>query len=201
MRSCSTAGRLSVTARCSSAGIEFCMDRLFKADPEPEPRAWQALRGRSDHEQIHRLKATLREPLGDDAAMALGGLALEAEEADRLPAGKLGQRFELRLRRAGRELLAEDPMHALGIAGPGGFAAGFRRAEVDEVPVADLCLGKVVAQLVLREALLARERDGAHVGDGPDAGVVERREEAVHISALVADGEDCPLPPRRHDAV
>src|SRR4051812_6092920 len=147
MRSCSTAGRLSVTASCSSAGIEFCMDRLFTADPEPEPRAWQALRGPSDHEQIHRLEATLGEPLGYDAAMALGGVALEAEEADRPVAGKLGQRFELRLRRGGCELLAEDPVHPLGVAGAGGFAAGFGRAEVDEVPVADLCLGKVVAQL------------------------------------------------------
>src|SRR5215207_6414627 len=193
MRSCSTAGRLSVTASCSSAGIEFCMDRLFKADPEPEARAWQALRGRSDHEQIHRLEATLGEPLGDDAAVALGGVAFEAEEADRLLAGKLGQLLELRLRRAACELLAEDPMHPPGVAGPGGIAAGLRRAEVDEVPVADLRFGKVVAQLVLREALLARERDGAHVG--------ERREEAVHIRALVADGEESPLSRRRHGAV
>src|SRR5829696_5890616 len=201
MRSCSTAGRLSVTASCSSAGIEFCMGRLFEADPEPEPRAWQALRGPSEHEQIHRPKATLLEPLGDDAAVALGGVALEAEEADRLLAGKLRQLFELRLRRSGCELLAEDPMHPLRVAGAGGFTAGLRRAEVDEVPVADLRLGKVVAQLVLREALLARERDGAHVGDGRDAGVAEGREEAVHIRALVADGEDCPLSPRRHGAV
>src|SRR5215212_5827785 len=132
MRSCSTAGRLSVTASCSSAGMEFCMDRLFEADPEPEPRAWQALRGLSDHEQIHRSEATLREPLGDDAAMAPGGVALEAEKADRLLAGKLGQLFELRLRRVGCELLAEDPVHPLRVAGAGGLAAGLRRAEVDE---------------------------------------------------------------------
>src|SRR3954451_488637 len=201
MRSCSTAGRLSVTARCSSAGIEFCMDRLFKADPEPEPRPWQALRGWSDHEQIHRLEAALGEPLGDDAAMALSGVALEAEEADRLLAGKLGQLFELRLRRAGCELLAEDPMHPLGVAGTGGFTAGFGRAEVNEVPVADLCFGEVAAQLVLREPLLARERDRAHVGDGRNAGVAEGREKAVHIRALVADGEEGPLSPRRHGAV
>src|SRR5215207_4406984 len=189
---------LSVTARCSSEGIEFCMVPPFARNPEAGSPGWQARMRTSDHRQIDRRKPALAQPLGDDAAVAADGVALEAEQADRLFGRHFGELLEGYLGALGRELLAEDLVHARRVVRAGGLAPRFRGAEVDEVAVADFRLGEVVPQLVLREALLARERDRAHVRDRRDAGILQGGEEAVDVSAFITDGVELPLHSPRH---
>src|SRR5919107_1677485 len=106
-------------------------------------------------------------------------MALGAQQAHRLLAGECRELLEPGLRPRRRELLAEDPAHEPRVARAGGLAARLRRAEVDEVPVANALLGQSLAQRALGESPLARERDGAHVRQHRYAGALQGRDEAV----------------------
>src|SRR5262245_26442624 len=87
-------------------------------------------------------------------------------------------------------MLSEDALEAFDVSAAGGLASALRRAEPAQMAIGDAGLGKMGRELVLGEALLARDRCCADVEDLLDAGIFEGADEAGDGPALIADGAD-----------
>ena len=76
------------------------------------------------------------------------------------------------------------------VTGPSRLTSLLRRAELDEMLIADILARQDIAESRFRETALARERNGADVREGCDPCVLQGCEEAVHIRSLISDGKN-----------
>jgi hypothetical protein len=124
----------------------------------------------------------LPQRLDDHVSMALGVIALEAEQARRNIAearGKLDERGP----RAVVQVLAVDRGAALDVAGPIPIAVRLGVAERPHVDVRNAGLAQRPAQGRLRAAGPSRERQLPNVDDALDAGVGKLRDRLVARAA------------------
>ena len=127
------------------------------------------------------------EGFGDGAAVALGVVALKAQQGDG-PAEFAGERGQQRLLRAqvSPEIPEEPPIVAI-VAQLVPNALG--RAQRRLVAVVDAGTVQALAQRGLGESLAARHRDLADVEQQGDLEFLQGVEEVGRVGALVADGE------------
>ena len=144
----------------------------------------------------HRQSRPRRDALGDDGAVAVGGVALQAHQAGGLGGGDFGGAGEVADGGVGFQVGQEDLKVARQITRSGGVAPGLRVAESRQVSIGEVARGEKIAQDVLAELAAARYRRGAHVDQHRDAGGAQRVGQFVHTGALIADG----IEPVRHNA-
>ena len=104
-----------------------------------------------------------------DHAVTVFGVALEAEQADRL---RLRERDRLAEVEQGLRLLhmlTEDALEAFDVPAARSLAASLRRAKPAQMPIADPCFSEMRRELVLGESLLAGDRRRANVKHELDA--------------------------------
>jgi len=152
--------------------------------------ARSAARRSLDHEQVGYGYSMAGEPFGHDAAVAGGWISLEAEETDRPSLREFGEFVQRCLRRPRRQdFIAVDPMHGSGVTGPRGLPSCLGCPEIDEVAIINAATLEVLTEDVLRKATLARQCDGPDVSHNRHAGILKGGQEALGVSALVADCE------------
>ena len=117
-------------------------------------------------------------------------VALEAEQAHRLSFGERDHLAEVEQGFGLLHMLQENALEAFGVSGARRVTTTLRCAEPAQVPIADPGISELRRELVLGEALLARDRCRADVEDQLDAGAFERADEAGDRPALIADGAD-----------
>jgi hypothetical protein len=114
-----------------------------------------------------------------DQAVAVLRVALEAEQADRLSFGERDRLAEVEQGFGLLHMLQENALEAFDVSGARRVTTTLRCAEPAQVPIADRGVSEMRRELVLGEALLARDRCRADVEDQLDAGVFERADEAT----------------------
>ena len=133
--------------------------------------------------------------VSEPLAVAMGGIALVAQQAERPArsrAGSFGERCQfiklvLRLRR--REMALEDAQHPICISAARCEPAFFRGTELLQMHIGDALFVEPGSKLAFREPRPARRRDGAHIDQEPDLRLRQGIEECPNRGLLVADGE------------
>mgnify|MGYP001806079608 CR=1 FL=1 len=128
---------------------------------------------------------------GQDVAVAVLGMALEAQQADR-PAGPddVGQNRAFGNRLGRLEMRVVDGFQVVPATGPRGKAAVGRCAELAQVEIIDPPLRDAGGELALGKARSARGRDGADIDEERDARLRQRIDHGRLGHLLVSDGED-----------
>lgn len=120
--------------------------------------------------------------------MAFTGITLEAHQAGGLLIYELGQLVEALLRPALGEVFSVDFAELGEVSRSGSIPTGLRIAQCREVNVSNAFMFNAVAELVLGEALLPRDRHGPDIGQKLYLDALQRGDEAINVSALVTNG-------------
>jgi hypothetical protein len=133
--------------------------------------------------------ATSRNPVGDNGAVALGGVGFVTQERSALTDCKFGQSCEtadgFRSGQVGRKYRPEfrPPTGACSVA------SGLRVPKFPQVEVTDAGTGQTVGQRGLSETSAPGGRHGAHVYDKLHAGCSQCGIKCLGRASFVPDGE------------
>src|SRR5713226_170753 len=161
--------------------------RAAEAHCHPPCRGAKLPQRIADAQRADGEAVALAEDLADAAAVADAPIGLVADEAGRRRLGDPGERLERVLGLGGGELGVDNAPEAIPLPTLVRRAALGRRAERPEMKIAHAGALDAGAKLPFREAGAARQRQIAHIDDGSDPGVAERRQELGEIGLLVAD--------------
>ena len=133
--------------------------------------------------------------LGYPLAMAMGRVALVAEQAQRPVRSReggfcqCGQLIEFVLRLRHLQVTLENPQHLVSMTAASRQSPFFRGAKLLQMHVADAALVESSGELAFRESGPSRGRDGPDIDHERDPRLRQRIEKGACGGVLVADGE------------
>lgn len=175
--------------RSHRTAIYFSKPVLNRNYRAREQQRHKPLRAFHPARQMHDLlPRPLRHALGDHEAVAAAGVVLEAEKAGAGAGGDAEGFFHVAPCAFRLQVRGEDAAEGGPVVAPRRRASRGRRAKAAQADITDARLKKARGEDVLREARLAREGHGAHVDQGADPLLPQKRDEGICRDALVARG-------------